>query len=96
MANANYKYCDQLIGHERGLELHRERAEKLISKAAQDRDLNDIPFSALARAYCDKKNLDERSMPGSHWVCRYDGAWHDPLGSNGTDQRAAFVRRVQG
>ena len=41
-------------------------------------------------------NLDERSMPGSHWVCRYDGAWHDPLGSNGTDQRAALVRRVQG
>jgi hypothetical protein len=39
-------------------------------------------------------NLDERGQPGSHWVCRYDGLWHDPLGSGGRKQRAAFVRRV--
>ena len=39
-------------------------------------------------------NLDERGQPGSHWVCRYDGLWHDPLGTGGRKQRAAFVRRV--
>ena len=37
-------------------------------------------------------NLDERAMPGSHWVCRYDGAWHDPLGSNGTDLGGGVAR----
>jgi len=41
-------------------------------------------------------NLDERSQPGTHWVCRYNGVWHDPLGSNGTGQRKGFERRVQG
>ena len=39
-------------------------------------------------------NLDDRGQPGSHWVCRYDGVWHDPLGTDGRTQRAAFVRRV--
>ena len=29
-------------------------------------------------------------------MCRYDGVWHDPLGSNGTGQRKGFERRVQG
>ena len=42
-------------------------------------------------------NLSERGDgPGTHWVCRCHGVWHDPLGSSGAAQRVLFERRVQG
>ena len=42
-------------------------------------------------------NLSERGDgPGTHWVCRCHGVWHDPLGSSGAAQRVQFERRVQG
>ena len=47
--------------------------------------------------WCDAVVLSERGDgPGTHWVCRCHGVWHDPLGSSGAAQRVQFERRVQG